>query len=131
MDCKGDRSGMSSACGGEKEGSGRIRRHCFRRLGVCGQYQGHRLVTSDVEKSLAQNFNEPKLEEVNVFYCPGGLNYENMSVRTRLMMRMFVKAIKAKKDKSAIEEEMARVMSASYDISDKKYIEPIIKCLRG
>lgn len=88
-------------------------------------------VTSDVEKSLAQNFNEPKLEEVNVFYCPGGLNYENMSVRTRLMMRMFVKAIKAKKDKSAIEEEMARVMSASYDISDKKYIEPIIKCLRG
>lgn len=88
-------------------------------------------VTSDVEKSLVQNFNEPKLEEVNVFYCPGGLNYENMSVRTRLMMRMFVKAIKAKKDKSAIEEEMARVMSASYDISDKKYIEPIIKCLRG
>lgn len=120
---------------------------------MCGQHQGRRLVygeygtvegekaivfcvgaspvTSDVEKSLVQNFNEPKLEEVNVFYCPGGLNYENMSVRTRLMMRMFVKAIKAKKDKSAIEEEMARVMSASYDISDKKYIEPIIKCLRG
>ena len=47
------------------------------------------------------------------------------------MMRMFVKMIKAKKDKSATEEEMARVMSASYDISDKKYIEPILKCLRG
>lgn len=88
-------------------------------------------VTPDVEKSLAQNFNEPKLEGANVFYCPGGLNYEKMSVSSRLMMRMFVKAIKAKKDKSATEEEMARVMSASYDISDKKYIEPIITCLRG
>lgn len=88
-------------------------------------------ITSDVEKSLAQNFNEPKLEGANVFYCPGGLNYEKMSVSSRLMMRMFVKAIKAKKNKSAAEEEMARVMSASYDISDKKYIEPIITCLRG
>lgn len=87
--------------------------------------------TSDVEKSLAQNFNEPKLERANVFYCPGGLNYEKMSAPSRLMMRMFVKMIKAKKDKSVTKEEMARVMSASYDISDKKYIEPIIKCLRG
>lgn len=88
-------------------------------------------VTPDVEKSLAQNFNEPKLKQVNVFYCPGGLNYEKMSVSSRLMMRMFVKMIKAKKDKSATEEEMARVMSSSYDISDKKYAEPILKCLRG
>lgn len=88
-------------------------------------------VTLDVEKSLAQNFNEPKLKQVNVFYCPGGLSYEKMSVSSRLMMRMFVKMIKAKKDKSATEEEMARVMSSSYDISDKKYIEPILKCLRG
>lgn len=88
-------------------------------------------VTPDVEKSLAQNFNEPKLKQVNVFYCPGGLNYEKMSVSSRLMMRMFVKMIKAKKDKSATEEEMARVMSSSYNISDKKYAEPILKCLRG
>lgn len=86
-------------------------------------------ITSDVEKSLACNFNEPKLERANVFYCPGGLNYEKMSAPTKLMMKMFVKMIKAKKDKSAIEEEMARVMTSSYDIADKKYMEPILECL--
>lgn len=88
-------------------------------------------ITPDVEKSLENNFNEPKLEQADVFYCPGGLNYEKMSASTKLMMRMFVKMIKAKKDKSAVEEEMARVMSSSYDIADKKYIEPILTCLRG
>lgn len=87
-------------------------------------------ITPDVEKSLACCFNEPKLERTDVFYCPGGLNYEKMSAPTKLMMKMFVKMIKAKKDKSAIEEEMARVMASSYDIADKKYIEPILKCLR-
>lgn len=86
-------------------------------------------ITPDVEKSLARNFNEPKLERADVFYCPGGLNYEKMSAPTKLMMKMFVKMIKAKKDKSAIEEEMARVMSSSYDIADKKYTEPILGCL--
>lgn len=88
-------------------------------------------VTPDIEKSLAQNFNAPKLERADVFYCPGGLNYEKMSASSRLMMRMFVKMIKAKKNKSATEEEMARVMSSSYDIADKRYIEPILTCLRG
>lgn len=87
-------------------------------------------ITPDVEKSLACNFNEPKLERADVFYCSGGLNYEKMSAPTKLMMKMFVKMIKAKKDKSAIEVEMARVMSSSYDIADKKYTEPILKCLR-
>lgn len=70
------------------------------------------------------------MERADVFYCPGGLNYGKMSALTKLMMKMFVKMIKAKKDKSAIEEEMARVMASSYDIADKKYIEPIFKCLR-
>lgn len=87
-------------------------------------------ITPDVEKSLVCNFNEPKLERAEVFYCPGGLNYEKMSAPTKLMMKMFVKMIKAKKDKSAIEEEMARVMSSSYDIADKKYTGPILECLR-
>lgn len=88
-------------------------------------------VTPDVEKSLASNFNEPKLEQADVFYCPGGLNYEKMSASSRLMMRMFVRMIKAKKNKSATEEEMARVMSSSYDIADKRYTAPILTCLRG
>lgn len=64
-----------------------------------------------------------------MFYCPGGFNYEKMSAPSRLMMKIFIKSLKAKKDKTAEDEEMIKIISSSYDISDKKYIEPILKCL--
>ncbi len=46
------------------------------------------------------------------------------------MMKMFIKTLKAKKDKTEKDEEVIRMISSSYDISDKKYIEPILECLR-
>lgn len=85
----------------------------------------------EIDKALKQYFNEPKLEQASVFYCPGGLNYEKMSLSSRLMLKMFVKMLKAKKDKTKDDEEQIRMLSASYDISDEKYIEPILACLRG
>ncbi len=36
----------------------------------------------------------------------------------------------AKKDKTEQEEVMIKMISSSYDISDKKYIEPILECLK-
>lgn len=89
------------------------------------------LENSEIELALKQNFKEPALEKVHVFYCPGGLNYEEMSVPARLMMKMFVKTLKAKKDKTEEEQKQIEMMSASYDISDKKYIEPILHCLNS
>jgi len=43
---------------------------------------------------------------------------------------MFVKMLKAKKDKTEEDEIMIKMISSSYDISDVKYIEPILECLR-
>lgn len=83
----------------------------------------------EIEQSLKQSFAEPELQRVSVFYCPGGLNYEAMSAPLKLMMKMFVKTLKAKKDKTEAEQEQVKIMSASYDISGKKYIEPILNCL--
>lgn len=70
-----------------------------------------------------------ELKTADVFYCPGGLSYEKMPVPSKLMMKMFVKTLKAKKDKTVEEQEMIRMISSSYDISDKKYVGPILKCL--
>lgn len=84
----------------------------------------------EIEPALKQNFTESELEKISVFYCPGGFNYEKMSAPSRLMMKMFTKALKAKKDKTEAEQEMVKMISASYDISDRKYIEPILKCLK-
>ncbi len=83
----------------------------------------------EIEPTLKGNFKEDEFDRVNVFYCPGGFNYEKMSKTSKLMMKMFIKALKAKKDKTEEDREMIRMISSSYDISDKKYIEPILKCL--
>lgn len=58
--------------------------------------------------------------------CTGGINYERMSVPSKLMMKMFISALKAKKDKTEAEKIQLEMISKSYDISDKKYIEPIV-----
>lgn len=83
----------------------------------------------EIEPALKQNFKESELEKVSVFYCPGGFNYEKMSTPSKLMMKLFIKTLKAKKNKTEEEQEMIKMISTSYDISDKKYIEPILKCL--
>ncbi|MDE6663424.1 MAG: flavodoxin domain-containing protein [Lachnospiraceae bacterium] len=84
----------------------------------------------EIEPALKQNFTESELQKINVFYCPGGFNYEKMSAPSKLAMKMFTKALKAKKNKTETEQEMVKMISTSYDISDKKYIEPILECLK-
>ena len=83
----------------------------------------------EIEPALRQNFNDAEWERIKVFYCPGGFNYEKMSKTSKVMMKMFIKALKAKKDRTEEDEIMIKMISSSYDISDKKYIQPILECL--
>lgn len=48
-----------------------------------------------------------------------------MKFRHKILMKMFTAMLK--KDKDASKREMGEIISHSYDISDKKYIEPIIE----
>mgnify|MGYP001063575345 CR=1 FL=1 len=84
----------------------------------------------EIEVALRQNFNEPELKKVKTFYCPGGFNYEKMSAPSKLMMKMFLKTLKAKKEKTTEEQIMIKMVSSAYEISDKKYIEPILQYLK-
>ena len=54
----------------------------------------------EIEQTLPKNFSEEELKNIKWFYCPGGLDYEKMSVTSRMMMKTFVKFLKAKKDKT-------------------------------
>lgn len=80
----------------------------------------------DIEKSMNGWFPEEK-GKVAVFYCPGGLNYEKMPMPSKLAMKMFVGALKAKKNKTEDEKIMTEMISKSYDISDQTYIVPIVE----
>lgn len=90
---------------------------------------GSPIENPEIDAGLKKNFKESEWERISVFYCPGGFNYEKMSAPSKLMMKMFIKSLKAKKDKTKEEQEMIKMISHSYDISDKKYIEPILECL--
>lgn len=82
--------------------------------------------SEEIAAALRQNFPPKDFANVDVFYCPGGLNYKKMPLRSKVMMKMFVAMLKKQKNR---DEEMIRIVSSSYDISDKKYIEPICKLL--
>lgn len=85
----------------------------------------------EINATLPKNFTNEELKIVKWFYCPGGLNYEAMSFKSRTMMKMFVKMLNARKDKTEADLEQIRMLSSSYDISDIKYIEPIIDFLKS
>lgn len=83
----------------------------------------------EIEIAFDNMFTESEKQKVKVFYCPGGFNYEKMSIPAKLAMKMFLKALKSKKDQTEEDKTMLKMISSSYDISDKKYIEPILQFL--
>ena len=80
----------------------------------------------DIPVAMERIFSGKEWSGVKSFYCPGGFNYEKMSLLSKLAMKMFVKTILAKKDITEDEKKMAEMISHSYDIADKKYIKPIL-----
>lgn len=85
----------------------------------------------EIEATLPKNFTEEELKQVRWFYCPGGLDYEKMPATSKVAMKMFVKMLNSKKNKTEDDMEQIRMVSSSYDISDVKYIEPIIQYLNS
>lgn len=84
----------------------------------------------EIEEALKRNITEEYREICNVFYCPGGINYGGMSFGHRIMMKMFAKMVAGKKDKTKDEEVMAEMIGKDYDISDCKYIKPVIESIK-
>lgn len=84
----------------------------------------------EIDIALKQMFHESEQKKIKTFYCPGGLNYEKMPAPSKLMMKVFLKTLKAKKDKTKAEHIMVKMISSSYDLSDIKYIEPILQELK-
>ncbi|MGN0498974.1 MAG: flavodoxin domain-containing protein [Acutalibacteraceae bacterium] len=79
----------------------------------------------DAQKTMEQNI--PKNSIVKSFYLQGGLNYEKMTLSSRIMMKLFSSMIKKKKDATDEQKKMAEMMSRSYDSSDKKFIVPLLR----
>ncbi len=85
----------------------------------------------DIDTFLQNALTEEQKKYIKVFYCQGGFNYEKMKAPSRIAMKMFVSALRNKKDITEKEKVMAEKMASSYDISDIKYIEPVVSYLEN
>ena len=87
------------------------------------------LENPELQEGLRKNFTDEEWAQISVFYCPGDLCYEKMNGVSRVMMKMFVRMLA--KNKSEKEQAMAKMLSKSYDISDRKYIAPMVEYLKA
>lgn len=85
----------------------------------------------DVEEALHNILTDEQRTRMKAFYCQGGVNYDRMTLPSKLAMRWFVSLLKKKKNASKKEKDMASLLSSSYDISDIKYTEPVVAYLKG
>ena len=84
----------------------------------------------EVPVAMRKNFSDDEWQKLKVFYCPGGLDYNKMKPFSKFMLKMFAKTLASKKDATEDELKQAEMISHSYDIADKKFIEPILAELR-
>ncbi|MBD5115355.1 MAG: hypothetical protein HDT46_09210 [Ruminococcaceae bacterium] len=83
-----------------------------------------------LKKVWEQNLTAEEREQIPHFYMQGGLCYEKMPFIDKIMMKGFVSMLKKKKDKDGLEAGMAKAVESSFDISDKKYIMPLVDYLK-
>ena len=53
-----------------------------------------------------------------------------MNFFNRVVMKIFARMVAKKKDKTEAEAQMAKMIGQSYDISDRRYIEPVVRFIR-
>jgi len=68
------------------------------------------------------NLTEKEQKSTPFFYFEGGINYDSMSVGSKLITKMLCKMLKNKKDKTPEEAGMAQALAHSFDHCDKKSI---------
>lgn len=76
-----------------------------------------------------QNLSADELSQIPHFYMQAGLCYERMPFSDKMMMKVAAVMLKRKKDKGDADRAFEKAISGSYDISDRKYAEPLLSFL--
>lgn len=85
----------------------------------------------DIEDNLKNALTDEQRQYVKAFYCQGGFNYERMGLPSKLAMKAFASMINKKKDKTEEDRIMGEMITHSYDISDEKFLDPIVAYING
>jgi menaquinone-dependent protoporphyrinogen IX oxidase len=79
-----------------------------------------------LKQVIKSNFTEEEQKSIPFFYFQGGINYEKMNIPSRLIMKTFSSTIEKQMNKSKVNTDNPVSIRESHDITDKKFIEPLI-----
>ena len=82
-----------------------------------------------LKESFAKAFSQ--YPHLHFYYFPAGFNYEKLNGISRFLINLFRKALAAQKDKTEADLAMEKMISSSYDISDKTLIVPLTEYIEG
>lgn len=82
----------------------------------------------EIEPAMRRNFTDDQWNKLRAFYLPGGLNYEAMGAVDKALMAAFRAMTKKQEGESS---EMYQMLCKSYDLSDEKYIQPLVEYCQG
>ncbi len=84
----------------------------------------------EAKAAMEKVIPEELKSRISGFYLQGGLNYDRMGTGSKLAMKALLSIMNHKKNPTEKDKAMAELISHSYDISDKKYIAPIVSYMR-
>lgn len=79
-------------------------------------------------KSAMEN-NIPRNSIIKSFYLPGGINYDKLGIASRLMLKVYSTMLRKGKNSTPEQIKAGEMLQKSYDISDRKYIIPVVRCI--
>lgn len=85
----------------------------------------------EVDEFLNNLLTDEQRPLIKAFYCQGGINYDKMKFPSRTAMKMFANSLKNNKKSSEDDRKKGEMISKSYDISDKRFIDPVVDYVRG
>ena len=85
----------------------------------------------EVDEFLNNLLTDEQRPFIKAFYCQGGINYDKMKFPSRTAMKMFANSLKKNKNSSEDDRKKGEMISRSYDISDKRFIDQVVDYIRG
>ena len=94
---------------------------------------GSLMQSSENTKKLKETLNKEEFQNVPLFYCRGAINVNKMGFFDRFLCKTLIK-LASKKDAKFRDDIESLLVEAGFnnnDWSDKKYLNPIIREIKG
>jgi hypothetical protein len=87
----------------------------------------------NINRELDKVISTEIRNKIKIFHVQGGIDYDNLSVLHKLMMKMLYLGISKKSEQERTDEdkEFMATYGQKIDLSDKKMLEPVIQYCIG